>query len=197
MPRTRGQGGATLAVAQPTCLLCLHPTSRTAVPPLPPRLQKWTYAPLPAKIASVLASSVPLVVVFGVLYQQAVGGGKEGGIGLKEALVKIHCILNRMPGTNMWVGALRPGAYAPLAGLRAAGTHIVRRALTLRIALGSHAHQQKAAGGLGCRVGARAPWVLGLPGAAALRHPTGAVPGSVAFGVSAADHDDLHAHMFA
>jgi hypothetical protein len=28
-------------------------------------------------------------------------GGAAAGQDLREALVKIHCILNRMPGTNM------------------------------------------------------------------------------------------------
>ncbi len=74
-------------------------------------LQKWSYASLPVKIFVVLASSVPLVVAFGLAYYAAVGG-RAAGQDLREALIKIHCILNRMPGTNMvgirdrgWEGA--------------------------------------------------------------------------------------------
>lgn len=63
-------------------------------------LQKWSYASLPVKIFVVLASSVPLVVAFGLAYYAAVGG-RAAGQDLREALIKIHCILNRMPGTNM------------------------------------------------------------------------------------------------
>ncbi|EFJ41792.1 hypothetical protein VOLCADRAFT_98169 [Volvox carteri f. nagariensis] len=68
--------------------------------PLSRAFQKWSYAALPVKIAVVLVSSFPLVLVFGVLYYLAVGG-RPAGQSFTEALIKIHCILNRMPGTNM------------------------------------------------------------------------------------------------
>ncbi|GIL87972.1 hypothetical protein Vretifemale_16019 [Volvox reticuliferus] len=68
--------------------------------PLSRAFQKWSYAALPVKIAFVLISSLPLVMVFGTLYYVAVGG-RGAGQSFMEALIKIHCILNRMPGTNM------------------------------------------------------------------------------------------------
>lgn len=46
---------------------------------------------------------------FGLLYYLAVGGKQAGGIGIHEALIKIHCILNRMPGTNMVRGVVGGG----------------------------------------------------------------------------------------
>lgn len=48
------------------------------------------------KIASVLLSSVPLVVLFGSAYFLT-----GGSTCLKDAMLKIYCVLNRMPGTNM------------------------------------------------------------------------------------------------
>lgn len=48
------------------------------------------------KIASVLLSSAPLVLLFGSAYF-ATGGSSSW----RESLLKIFAVLNRMPGTNM------------------------------------------------------------------------------------------------
>lgn len=75
-------------------------------------VQKWTYSALPIKILAVLASSMPLVLLFGTVYYLAGGTPRWW-----DALLKVHLIIvsGRAGACTMTVmeGLWRAGLLRP------------------------------------------------------------------------------------